>query len=197
MQYRFEGYVLDCALRELRRGTELIAVEPQVLDLLSFLIDHRDRVVSKDDLMAAIWNRRIVSESALTSRINSARAALSDSGDEQRLIKTLRGRGFRFVGAVSEAEHSSRATRASPATIVSSPPPLGDQPSIAVLPFVNMSGDPAQDYFADGMSEEIITALARFKGLFVIARNSSFAYRGARRTSSRSPTNSGPLRAGR
>ena len=103
MQYRFEGYVLDCALRELRRGTELIAVEPQVLDLLSFLIDHRDRVVSKDDLMAAIWNRRIVSESALTSRINSARAALSDSGEEQRLIKTLRGRGFRFVGAVSGA----------------------------------------------------------------------------------------------
>ena len=98
-----------CGLRELRRGTELIAVEPQVFDLLTFLIHHRDHVVSKDDLMAAIWNRRIVSESALTSRINSARAALRDTGEEQRLIKTLRGKGFRFVGAVSEAEHTSRA----------------------------------------------------------------------------------------
>jgi TolB-like protein len=178
LQYRFEDYVLDSGLRELRRGTELIAVEPQVFDLLSFLIHHRDRVVSKDDLMAAIWNRRIVSESALTSRINSARAALGDNGEEQRLIKTLRSKGFRFVGAVSEVEHSSRATSASPATPASSPQLRGDQPSIAVLPFVNMSGDPAQDYFADGMTEEIITALARFKSLFVIARNSSFAYRG-------------------
>ena len=114
---------------------------------------------------------------ALTSRINSARAALGDSGEEQRLIKTLRGKGFRFVGAVSEAEHPSRATPASPTTPASSPP-LGNQPTIAVLPFVNLSGDPAQDYFADGMTEEIITALARFKNLFVIARNSSFAYRG-------------------
>jgi DNA-binding winged helix-turn-helix (wHTH) protein len=178
LQYRFENYVLDCGLRELRRGTELIAVEPQVFDLLTFLIHHRDRVVSKDDLMAAIWNRRIVSESALTSRINSARAALRDTGEEQRLIKTLRGKGFRFVGAVSEAERTSRAMPASPATPTSWTPLLGDQPSIAVLPFVNMSGDPAQDYFADGMTEEIITALARFKSLFVIARNSSFAYRG-------------------
>jgi TolB-like protein len=175
LQYRFEDYVVDSGLRELRHGTELIAIEPQVFDLLTFLIRHRDRVVSKDDLMAAIWNRRIVSESAITSRINSARAALGDSGEEQRLIKTLRGKGFRFVGAVSEAEHS---TPASPAAPSNSQPRIGDRPSIAVLPFVNMSGDPAQDYFADGMTEEIITALARFKSLFVIARNSSFAYRG-------------------
>jgi TolB-like protein len=178
LQYRFEDYVLDSGRRELRRGTELIAVEPQVFDLLTFLIHHRDRVVAKDDLMAAIWKKRIVSESALTSRINSARAALGDSGEEQRLIKTLRGKGFRFVGAVSEAEHSFRVALATPDMPTRSPPPLGDQPSIAVLPFVNMSGDPAQDYFADGMTEEIITALARFKSLFVIARNSSFAYRG-------------------
>ncbi len=178
MQYRFEDYVLDSGRRELRRGTELIAVEPQVFDLLTFLIHHRDRVISKDDLMAAIWNRRIVSESALSSRINSVRAALRDTGEEQRLIKTLRGKGFRFVGAVSEAEHTSRAMPASPATPTSSTPLLADQPSIAVLPFVNISGDPAQDYFADGMTEEIITALARFKNLFVIDRNSSFAYRG-------------------
>ena len=179
MEYWFEDYVLDSGRRELRRGTKLIAVEPQVFDLLSFLITHRDRVVSKDDLMAAIWNGRIVSESALTSRINAARAAVGDSGEAQRLIRTLRGKGFRFAGAVSEAEQSSPATPAGPASPSNSPSLICDQPSIAVLPFINMSGDPAQDYFADGMTEEIITALARFKSLFVIARNSSFAYRGS------------------
>jgi TolB-like protein len=176
LQYRFEAYALDAARRELRRGTELIAVEPQVFDLLDYLIRHRDRVVSKDDLMAAVWNGRIVSESALASRINSARVAIGDSGEEQRLIKTLRGKGFRFIGLISEEQRIAAAT--SPAGPEILPPALAEQPSIVVLPFVNMSGDPAQDYFADGMTEEIITALARFKSLFVIARNSSFAYRG-------------------
>jgi TolB-like protein len=176
LPYRFESYALDVARRELRRGTELITVEPQVFDLLDYLIRHRNRVVSKDDLMAAVWNGRVVSESALTSRINSARVAVGDSGEEQRLIKTLRARGFRFVGAVSEEQGVPAAVSPTEPTIA--PPALADQPSIAVLPFVNMSGDPAQDYFADGMTEEIITALARFKSLFVIARNSSFAYRG-------------------
>jgi TolB-like protein len=174
LQYLFEDYALDTARRELRRGTDLIAVEPQVFDVLDYLIRHRERVVSRDDLIAAIWNGRIVSDSALTSRINSARAAIGDSGDAQRLIKTLRGKGFRFVGVVRE----QASAVASPAEHALPPPGLADQPSIAVLPFVNMSGDPAQDYFADGMTEEIITALARFKNLFVIARNSSFAYRG-------------------
>ena len=180
MQFRFEGYVLDVARRELRRGRELIAVEPQVFDLLDHLIRHRDRVVSKDDLMAAVWNGRIVSELALTSRINSARVVVGDSGEEQRLIKTLRGKGFRFVGVVSEEPRAPGAvgTASQPVEPISPSPGLADQPSIAVLPFVNMGGDPAQDYFADGMTEEIITALARFKNLFVIARNSSFAYRG-------------------
>lgn len=179
MQYRFEGHVLDTGRRELRRESELIAVEPQVFDLLDYLIRHRERVVSKDDIMAAVWNRRIVSESALTSRINSARAAIGDSGEDQRLIKTFRGKGFRFVGTVSEEQRSPGiAPAASPIEPLSATPVLSDQPSIVVLPFVNMSRDPAQDYFADGMTEEIITALARFKSLFVIASNSSFTYRG-------------------
>ncbi len=175
MQYRFEGYALDTDRRELRRGVELIAVEPQVFDLLDYLIGHRERVISKDDLIAAVWNGRIVSESALTSRINSARAAIGDSGEDQCLIKTFRGKGFRFVGDVSEERQPPAITAATRPT---EQPGLADQPSIAVLPFVNMSGDPAQDYFADGMTEEIITALAHFKSLFVIDRNSSFTYRG-------------------
>ena len=161
MQYRFDDYALDVTRRELRRGTELIAVEPQVFDLLDHLIRYRDRVVSKDDLIATVWNGRIVSESALTSRINSARTAVGDTGEEQRLIKTLRSKGFRFVGVVSEEQTVPAA--AVPTEHAVAPLALADQPSIAVLPFVNMSGDPAQDYFADGMTEEIITALARFK----------------------------------
>jgi len=179
VNYLFEDYGLDPERRELRRGVNLIAAEPQVFDLLEYLIRHRERVVSKDDLLAAIWHGRIVSESALTTRINSARVAIGDSGDSQRLIKTLRGKGFRFVGTVREEERSATISSAVGPVDPSGPlPSLSDQPSIAVLPFKNMSGDPEQDYFADGMTEEIITALARFKSLFVIASNSSFSYRG-------------------
>ena len=179
MSYFFEDFALDPERRELRRGANLIAAEPQVFDLLEYLIRHRERVVSRDDLLAAIWHGRIISESALTTRINSARAAIGDSGDSQRLIKTLRGKGFRFVATVREEE---RSVATSPGNGLVEPlrplPSPSDQPSIAVLPFMNMSGDPEQDYFADGMTEEIITALARFKSLFVIASNSSFTYRG-------------------
>jgi TolB-like protein/tetratricopeptide (TPR) repeat protein len=176
VEFHFGGYALDTDRRELRRGAELIAVEPQVFDLLDYLIRRRERVVSKDEVMAAVWSGRIVSESALTSRINSARSAIGDNGEDQRLIKTLRGKGFRFVGAVSEGRLIEAPSAFAPPTPAQLP--LPDQPSIAILPFVNLSGDAAQDYFADGVTEEIITALARFKGLFVIARNSSFIYRG-------------------
>ena len=175
LRFHFGGYALDTGRRELRRGAELIAIEPQVFDLLDYLIRHREQVVTKDELMDAVWNGRIVSESALTSRINSVRTAIGDSGEDQRLIKTLRGKGFRFVAAVHEEPLTGASSAPEALTTRLS---LADQPSIAVLPFVNMSGDAAQDYFADGITEEIITALARFKDLFVIARNSSFAYRG-------------------
>ena len=178
MRYRFDDYLLDSNRRELRCGPDLVTVEPQVFDLLVYLLRHRERVVSKDDVLAGVWHGRIVSESALTTRINSARAAIGDSGETQHFIKTFRGKGLRFVGNVQEqaeaAETTSDDIRPEPATARSA---LSDQPSIAVLPFLNMSGDPEQVYFADGMTEEIITALARFKSLFVIARNSSFNYR--------------------
>jgi TolB-like protein len=158
----FSHYRLDIERRELRRGTELIELEPRAFDLLAFLVRQRDRVVSKDDLLQAVWHGRIVSESALTTRINAVRRALGDDGTAQRLIRTFTRKGVRFVGEVTQL--SDRA--------------LPDKPSIAVLPFENLSGDPEQDYFADGMVEEIITAIARCPGLFVIARNSSFALRG-------------------
>jgi adenylate cyclase len=175
LRYLFEEYAFDTARRELCRGPDVIPVTPQVFDLLAYLIRHRERVVTKDDLVGAIWNGRIVSDAALTTRLNAARCAIGDSGAEQRLIKTLPRKGFRFVGQVRETrEVADPNPRDAPESALALP----DKPSIAVLPFENMSGDPEQEYFADGMVEEITTALSRFKWLFVIARNSSFTYKG-------------------
>ena len=339
--YSFEDFSLDTARRELRRDGTLIALQPQVFDLLEYAIRNRERVVSKDDLLAAVWNGRIVSESTLSTRINAARSAIGDSGEEQRLLRTAHGKGIRFVGEVREEaetvrklaaifaadvagysrlmEHDevgalrrltacrailderiaayrgrifgsagdsvvadfasavdavqcavavqdaiAKGAAARPAgeeihfrigvhigdvivqgenlfgdgvniparlealaepggicisgtvrdqigtklpiaftdlgeqqvkniaqpvrayrvhstgaAAVAVPAlPLPDKPSIAVLPFQNLSGDPEQEYFADGMVEEIITALSRIRWLFVIARNSSFTYKG-------------------
>src|SRR5258708_20609638 len=115
MLFSFEDYVLDTGRRELRRGRAVIAVQPQVFDLLEYLISNRERVVTKDDMLDAIWGGRIVSESALTTRINAARSALGDNGEEQRLIPTLPRKGIRFVGVVREARESPD-TKAFPVT---------------------------------------------------------------------------------
>jgi TolB-like protein len=187
--YVFEDFTLDMDRRELRRDGALTAIEPQVFDLLAHLICNRERVISKDDLLAAVWKGRIVSEATLDSRINAARRAIRDSGQEQRLIKTVPRKGVRFVGTVQVIQQSEEpAADARAVSTVSRVPdratdelrhgPLPDQPSIAVLPFANISREPEQDYFADGMADEIITALSRCHGLFVIARNSSFTYKG-------------------
>ena len=180
MRYFFEDYALNTDRRELQRGTEVVPTTPQVFDLLDYLIRNRERVVSKDDLVRAIWKGRIVSDAALTTRLNAARTVVGDSGEERRLIKTLPRKGFRFVGAVHETNLPS-ATAVVPDSDVGLSTPaiaLTDKPSIAVLPFDNMSDDPEQEYFADGIVEEITTALSRFKSLFVMARNSSFAFKG-------------------
>jgi TolB-like protein/Flp pilus assembly protein TadD len=177
--YLFDNYSLDTDRREVRQGAAVVAVEPQVFDLLEHLILHRDRIVSKDDLIASIWQGRIVSESAISTQINAARCAIADSGEKQRLIKTIPRKGIRFVGDVREEQKpEDMAKTAISSERVRSRLTLPDRPSIAVLPFTNMSGDPEQEYFADGMTEEVITALSRCKWLFVIARNSSFIYKG-------------------
>ncbi len=341
MLYSFEDFSLDTARRELRRGSAPVSLQRQVFDVLEYLIRNRERVVSKDDLLAAVWNGRIVSESTLFTRINAARTAIGDRGEEQRLIRTTHGKGFRFVGAVREKEetvrklaaifaadvagysrlmeqdevgtlrrltacrailderiaayrgrifgsagdsvvadfasavdavqcavavqdsigkesaarpageqmrfrigvhigdvlvqgenlfgdgvniaarlealaepggicisamvrdqigtklplafsdlgeqrvknieHPIRAYRVRGETATATaatPPPLPDKPSIAVLPFMIMSGDPEQDFVADGIAEDIITALSHYPSLFVIARNSCFTYKG-------------------
>ena len=172
MVLAFGDHRLDIERRELRRGGELVAIEPKVFDLLAFLVRNRNRVVSKDDLLEAVWDGRIVSESALTTRINAVRRALGDSGAAQRVIRTFSRKGFRFIGEVTEIPDPAPLAAAGRAIAPT------DKPSIAILPFHNMTGDPEQDYFVDGMVEEITTAIARFSWLTVIAHSSSVTYRG-------------------
>ena len=179
MQFVFSNHALDTDRRELRRGAEPIAVEPQVFDLLVYLLRSRDRVVSKDDLIAEVWGGRIVSDSTLTSRINAARKAIGDNGDEQKLIRTIPRKGLRFVGEVKDEGEAAGLAALPNAGLhgAASALPLPDRPAIAVLPFTNMTGDPTQEYFSDGISEDIITALSKLRWFFVIARNSSFIYK--------------------
>lgn len=177
MLFYFDDYVLDTDRRELRRRSDPIAIEPQVFDLLEFLVRNRDRVASRDDLLAAVWNGRIVSESTLSSRIYAARTAIGDDGEAQRFIRTLPRKGVRFVAEVREGETLPEAVGATVFEDMG-PAPLPVVPTIAVLPFDNLSGDPEGGHFADGVTEEIIMALARCSGMNVIARNSSFTYRG-------------------
>lgn len=180
LRYLFEDYALDTERRELSRGNDLISVEPRVFDLLAYLIVNCERVVSRDDLITNVWSGRIVSEAALARCINGARSAIADSGEAQRLIKTFQRKGLRFVGDVQQDHVPSRPASAAPTGGDKQPLALGlpDRPSIAVLPFENISGDKYQEYFSDGISEDITTELSRFSELFVIARNSSFQYKG-------------------
>jgi TolB-like protein/Tfp pilus assembly protein PilF len=179
LRFIFGDHLLDTDRRELRRGPDLVAVEPQVFDLLVHLIANRDRVVSKDDLIASIWNGRIISGSTLTSRINAARKAIGDNGDVQKLIRTIPRKGFRFIGEVCTPDRSSRplALSLDATQGLASALPLPDRPAIAVLAFKNMTGDPQLEYFSDGISEDIVAALSKLHWFFVIARNSSFTYK--------------------
>ena len=192
--------------RELHRGADAVSITPQVFDLLDYLIRNRERVVSKDELIGAVWNGRIVSDAALTTRLNAARNAIGDFGEEQRLLKTLPRKGFRFVGSVQETRMPAVASVAThpgeqdPERIAGpelscavdgegfgakthnggtiSAPPRSPRLSIVVLPFANLSGDPEHDYFVDGVTESLTTDLSLFSNLFVIARNSAFSYKG-------------------
>ncbi len=185
LPFAFEDYVLDRERRELTLRGQVVAVGPQVFDLLLLFVNNPDRVVGKDELLKAVWGGRIVSESTITSHINAVRKAIGDSGEEQRLVRTVARKGYRFVGRINDdssgetrqPDIDERAT-AAPKPTPSSPLVLPDKPSITVLPFQNLSGDPEQEYFADGVVEDIIAALSRIRWLFVIARNSSFTYKG-------------------
>jgi TolB-like protein/Tfp pilus assembly protein PilF len=171
--YEFENFLLDPERHELRRGARVIPIEPQVFDILEYLIRNRERVVSKDDLIEAVWNGRTISDSTLSSRITTARQAVADRGKEQRLIRTIARKGFRFVGEVRERSGSSTETaHAQPVHV----PRISRKPTIAVLPFANISQDPEQQPFVDGLVEDITTELSRFCWLSVMARRFGFTH---------------------
>ena len=179
MLLQFTNFTIDTDRRELRGSAGAIHVEPQVFDLLLFFAQNTNPVIGKDELIEHVWKGRIVSDAALNSRINSARKAIGESGENQMLIKTVPRHGFMFAAEVTTKTPGQTLTPAPVDTTAEQPKlTLPDKPSIAVLPFVNLSGDMEQEYFADGMADEIITALSRCSSFFVISRNSSFTYKG-------------------
>lgn len=168
--YRFSGFRLDPERGLLRDDGTDVQLRAKSFELLLYLVARAGRVVSKDELLESVWNGQAISEDSLTQCVHDIRRALSDT--EQGLIRTVPRRGYLFVGD-ARREGEGRSAAAAPAAI-----PRFDRPALAVLAFLNLSGDPTQDYFADGMAEEIIIALTRMKWLFVVARNSSFSYKG-------------------
>src|SRR5215217_6444335 len=204
MKYSFAEFVIDLNQQELRRMGEVVHIEPQVFDVIVHLVRNHDRIVSKDELIETIWNGRIISEAALSSRINGARRALGDNGTDQALIRTLHKRGFRFIGdvqTISAPDAEPEQARFVPASGLIDDAParvsiaaelsrLDDvvsesvkaeasaRPSIAVLPFANMSDDPENDYFSYGLTEDIIRLLARNRWLSVVSRHSTIGFQG-------------------
>lgn len=173
VNFRFGDFAVDTEKLELTSSGEPISVQPQVFSLLVFLIENADRVVSKDEIIDNVWAGRIVGDGTLNARINALRRALGDDGNAQSMIKTLPRQGFRFVGELeSEMALAQVEVRDS-----SKAPQKADANSVAVLPFVNISADSEQNYFADGLTEDLITDLSKIPELFVIARHSSFSYR--------------------
>lgn len=183
----FADCVIDVAGFALRRNGDVCDIEPQVLELLLYLARNPDRLITKDDLIAHVWHGRIVSDTTITSRIKSARAAIGDDGTQQKLIRTVHGRGVRFIVPVRTEKPDADGTKSSGemtsgeilarASAAADPSAKRSWPAIAVLPFGNLGGDGDQDYFADGVTEDIITDLSRFRELRVVARDSCFQHR--------------------
>jgi TolB-like protein len=168
----FGRFRLDLGRRELSRDGVPMHLGARVLDILCVLVSAKGDVVTKDELMARVWPGLVVEEGNIHVHISAIRKALDDGKSGQNYVMTVPGRGYRFIGLQPPlpADKGEPDTRQGLS--------LPDRPSIAVLPFTNLSGDPEQEYFADGIVEDIITALSRMRWLFVIARNSSFTYKG-------------------
>jgi adenylate cyclase len=212
---RFEGYTLDIPRGSVRNGAGELDLRPKSFEVLRYLVENHGRLVSKDELMSAIWPNVFVTQDSLTRCISDIRIALGD--EQQRIIRTVPRRGYMLDVAVSEVDGNPAPIDAVNGTAAPAPIqkwrtrltpgrwwligiagaiaalaviaievsrsrepglPLPDRPSIAVLPFVNMGADPQQDYFSDGISEDLITSLSKFSELFVIARDSTFTYKG-------------------
>ncbi len=173
---RFGAFELDPDLFELRKNGQVVGVEPQVFDLVTLLAQNNGRTVTKDEIFSQLWDNRAVSDSALSSQVKMARKALGDDGTAQHTIRTVHGRGFRFVAEVrgESAETVPDRWEAGPSEALNA---ATEKPSVAVLPFANLNNEPSEDYFADGITEDITTAISKNRWLTVVARNSAFAFR--------------------
>src|SRR5258708_7106766 len=185
--FRFEGYTLDVARCSLRAADREIELRPKSFEVLRYLVENADRLVTKEELIKAIWPNVIVNDEALTHCVSEVRQAIGDG--KQATIKSVRSRGYRFTAPVSQlpiddalVSRLARAARPQPMAHpdIGRPPDatVSDRRSIAVLAFVNLTGNPHEEYFSDGVTEDIITELSRFSELMVIARNSTFQYKG-------------------
>ena len=183
---RFKSFALDLERLSLQAPSGQVELRPKSFEVLRYLAEHAGRVVTKDEVIKAVWPDVTVTDELLTRCISDVRHALGD--EHQRIIKTVPRRGYLFDVPVSSADATADATDEDLPTMPSSrggldPGPgaalsLPDKPSIAVLPFVSLSADPGQEYFADGVTEDIITGLSKLRSLFVIARTSTLPYKG-------------------
>jgi TolB-like protein len=164
--FRFGSYALDAERRDLSRSGKRVALERQVFDILLYLLENRHRVVTRDDVLRAVWRGRVVSESTLSSRITAVRHAIGDSGARQRLIRTVTRGGYRFVGAVTVSRPPGHPTSGSDIKAA-----ISDKPSVLIAPLVNLSGDAEQDRFLAGLADELTTALIRFRQFAAIPRS--------------------------
>jgi adenylate cyclase len=178
VRFEFGEHLLDVERHELLRRGERVAIEPQVFDLLVHLLRNRDRVVSRDDLIEVVWGGRIVSDSAVTTRINAVRKAVGDSGAAQRVIRTVARKGVRFIAEVQEHDVIAASQPDPPAWIVE-PVPLSARPSILVLPFRNATSDPKQDYFTDAVTSDLTVDLSRMRDIAVISAATALTYKGS------------------
>jgi DNA-binding winged helix-turn-helix (wHTH) protein len=177
MIYHFDQFELDMARFELRGEGAIQPLEPQVFSLLAYLIEHRERLVPKGELFEKLWDGRVVTDSALTSRIKSARQAIGDSGKAQRFIKTIHGKGFRFVADVRLARSISMVPKNDGTERPDVATERSQRPSVAVLPFRKTADASSCDTLTDGFATELFTEIARLRWLLVIAKGSSFRFR--------------------
>ena len=166
MIYRFHQCRLDTTTYSLSVEGETVPIEPLVFDLLAYLIENRDRVIARDELLETLWQGKVVTDSALAARIKDARKAVGDDGSRQELIRTVHGRGFQFVANVSNTEdHNEQTKENSPIRQVS---PTSEKPSVTIKPFVNLDSESSQDYFVTGLMWDIWAALVKIPHLILV-----------------------------